>query len=39
MGEMRNAFKILGGKLETMRPFGRRRCTLGLDEVGCGNVD
>jgi hypothetical protein len=25
MGEMRNEYKILGGKLEGKRPFGRQR--------------
>jgi hypothetical protein len=45
MGYMRNTYKILVGKSEGMRPFGRPRCRweddIGMDlkETGWGGVD
>jgi hypothetical protein len=45
MGEMRNAYKILVGKPEEKRPFGRprRRCEdnirMDLREIGWESVD
>jgi hypothetical protein len=44
MGEKRNAYKLLVGKLERRRPLGRPRrrwldIRMDLAEVGCGDVD
>jgi len=45
MGEMRNAYKILVGKLERCRPLGRPRrkweenIRIGLREIGWEGVD
>jgi 3-oxoacyl-ACP reductase-like protein len=45
LGERRGAYRILMGKLEVKRPFGRARCRwednikMDLQEVGCEGMD
>jgi hypothetical protein len=40
MGEKRNSYRLLVGKLEGRRPLGRpRRRWMDLGEVGWGDVD
>ena len=45
MGERRGVYRVLMGKLEGKRPFGRRRrrwedtIRVDLQEVGCGGMD
>jgi hypothetical protein len=45
MGDKRNSYRLLLGKLEGKRPLGRPRrrwvdnIRMDLEEVGCGDVD
>jgi hypothetical protein len=45
MAKRRGLYKVLGGKLEGNKPFGRRRrrwednTKMDLQEVGCGDMD
>jgi hypothetical protein len=39
MGEKRNAYRLLVGKLEGKRPLGRPRRKMDLGEVGWSDVD
>jgi len=45
MGERRGVYRVLVGKHEGKRPFGRPRCRwednikIDLQEVGCGGMD
>jgi hypothetical protein len=45
MGEGRGVYRVLVGKPEGKRPFGRPRCRwednfkMGLQETGCGGMD
>jgi len=45
MGEGRGVYRVLVGKPEGKRPFGRPRCRwednvkMGLQEMGCGGMD
>jgi hypothetical protein len=43
MGERRVVYRVLVGKPERKRPFGRRRRRwdnkMGLQEAGCGGID
>jgi hypothetical protein len=45
MGQMRNAYKTLAGKLEGKRPCGRPKCrwehniNMNLKETGCKDAD
>ena len=45
MGERRGVYRVLVGKPEGKRPFGRSRCRwednikMDIQEVGCGSMD